>query len=84
VAVQPLPATISPGFYGLADAVGGALLAGIYGQFRDWLKSRKEFRAAATLLAREINESMEISADVLEKGRWPTGRSPTWTQSWVR
>jgi hypothetical protein len=41
-----------------------------------------EFKAAATLLAREIKESKEISTDVLKKGRWPTGRSPIWTQSW--
>jgi hypothetical protein len=82
VAVQFVAASISPGFCGLAGAVGGALLAGIYGQFRDWLKSKKEFKAAATLLAREIKESKEISTDVLKKGRWPTGRSPIWTQSW--
>jgi hypothetical protein len=80
--VQFVSASISPGFYGLVGAVGGALLAGIYGQVRDWLRSKKEFKAAATLLAREIRESKEISTDVLEKGRWPIGRSPIWTQSW--
>ncbi len=75
-------AAVDPGLSAAGGAVLGALLTGAYGQFRDRSNARKEFKAAVTLLGREIADAKEISIAILKTKSWPIGMTPQWTKSW--
>jgi len=82
VTVPFVLASSNPGLYGLVGAVAGALLTGAYGQFRDWRRAKKQFKAAVRVLGSEIADARDICNETLETNTWPIGMTPQWTRSW--
>jgi len=67
----------------IGGALGGALLTGIVGMFRDALTERRMRNAATRVFDAEIKDAIQISCTTLKDGRWPIALTPRWSESWT-